>query len=223
MAARSTSPGRRRAALAATWSATWSAAWLLATLSGGAAAHDAEAPAIDVSHLSEERIDVIDVSRPAQPGKSYDAMTIMDAPVARLCALIQDYPAYPAYMPNTKNTQIVSSADDHVLVDMTLELPLGKIKRYRLQLDARQNGASCQVAWKLIPRDDLKIAETIADTTGYWLFSPLPANHNKSIVEYFVYADPGPVPYGLGWIVDIMSKKSLPSTLEALRGQAQKH
>jgi hypothetical protein len=35
-----------------------------------------------------------------------------------------------------------------------------------------------------------------------------------------VYADPGPVPFGFGWIVDMMSKRSLPRTLEALRARA---
>jgi len=188
---------------------------------GGAGAH-ADAQSIAPERLSEERVDVAEVVRPAQPGKTYDAVTIIDAPVAKLCAIVQDYAAYPSFMPNTANTQIVSSADERAVIDMTLSLPLGKIKRCRLQLDAKHGGDTCQLSWKLLPRADLAVADTIADTTGYWLFTPLPANRNKSVVEYFVYADPGPVPFGLGWIVDIMSKKSLPDTLEALRGRAQK-
>lgn len=187
----------------------------------GAATH-AVAQSIAPERLSEERVDVAEVVRPAKAGKTYDAVTVIDAPVAKLCAIVQDYAAYPAFMPNTANTQIVSSADERAVIDMTLSLPLGKIKRYRLQLDAKRGGDSCQLSWKLLPRADLAADDTIADTTGYWLFTPLPANRNKSVVEYFVYADPGPVPFGLGWIVDIMSKKSLPNTLEALRGRAQK-
>lgn len=181
------------------------------------------APPVHIAHerLSEEQIDVVELNRPALPGKSFAAATIIDAPAQKLCAIVQDYPAYASYMPNTKSAQVVAANEQNVLVDMTLELPLGKIKRYRLQLDAKQRGATCQLNWKLVP-GELKIEDTIADTTGYWMFTPLPANPAKSVVEYVVYADPGPVPYGLGWIVDIMSKKSLPRTLEALRGQAKK-
>lgn len=182
----------------------------------------AQAQSIAAERLSEERVDVAEVLRPAQPGKTYDAVTIIAAPVAQLCAIVQDYGSYPAFMPNTAETRVVSSDDGHAVIDMTLSLPLGKTKRYRLQLDAKHSGENCQLSWKLLPRADLAEADTIADTTGYWMFTPLPANHGKSVVEYYVYADPGPVPFGFGWIVDIMSKKSLPSTLEALRGRAQK-
>ena len=193
---------------------------LAAGVAGAAARADAQT--IAPERLSEQRVDVAEVPRPALPGKTYDAVTIIDAPMARLCAIVQDYAAYPAFMPNTASTRIVSDDDGHAVIDMTLSLPLGKIKRYRLQLDAKHGDDTCQVSWKLLPRADLAIADTIADTSGYWMLTALPANHGKSVVEYFVYADPGPVPFGLGWIVDIMSKKSLPNTLEALRGRAQK-
>lgn len=42
----------------------------------------------------------------------------------------------------------------------------------------------------------------------------------KTVVQYYVYTDPGSVPLGAGWIVDSMSKDSLPKTLEALRARA---
>ncbi|WP_295994015.1 SRPBCC family protein [Rugamonas sp.] len=182
----------------------------------------AQAQSIAAERLSEDRVDVAEVQRASPAGKTYDAVTIIAAPVAELCAIVQDYGAYPAFMPNTAGTTIVSSEDGHAVIDMTLSLPLGKSKRYRLQLDAKRGGDNCQLSWKLVARADLAPADTIADTSGYWMFTPLPANHGKSVVEYYVYADPGPVPFGLGWIVDIMSKKSLPDTLEALRGRARK-
>jgi hypothetical protein len=136
---------------------------------------------------------------------------------------VQDYASYGRYMPNTRSAVLVAAPQPgQALVDMTLDLPLGKVKRYRLQLDSKASTAGCQLSWKLVPREDLKPEDTIADTTGYWRFSPQPANEAGSLVEYFVYADPGPVPFGLGWIIDIMSKRSLPATLEALRGEAQR-
>jgi hypothetical protein len=185
------------------------------------------AQAIHPGALSETDVSVIEVAQAAQSGKTFAAMTIIDAPPHKLCAIVQDYGAYGRYMPNTRSAELVPGLPTglptgSVLVDMTLDLPLGKVKRYRLRLDAKTSTSSCQLSWKLVPREDLKTDDTIADTSGYWMFSPLPANSGKSVAEYFVYADPGPVPFGLGWIVDIMSRKSLPRTLEALRGEAQR-
>jgi hypothetical protein len=187
----------------------------------------AHAQAINPGTLSETDVSVVEVAQPAQAGKTFAAMTIIDAPPHKLCAIVQDYGAYGRYMPNTRSAELVpglppGAPAGSVLVDMTLDLPLGKVKRYRLRLDAKTSASSCQLSWKLVPREDLKADDTIADTSGYWMFSPLPANSGKSVAEYFVYADPGPVPFGLGWIVDIMSRKSLPRTLEALRGEAQR-
>jgi len=156
------------------------------------------------------------------PGKAFTAWTLIPASVPRLCAMVQDYPSYASYMPNTKSALPVGTGDGFVLVDMTLALPLGKEKKYRLRLEQEQPDAGqCKLAWRLVPTG-LAAADTIADTTGYWLFTPAAGDSGKTLVEYHVYADPGPVPFGFGWIVDMMSKRSLPRTLEALRAQAGK-
>jgi hypothetical protein len=135
--------------------------------------------------------------------------------------MVQDYASYSSYMPNTKSALPVGEGDGYVLVDMTLDLPLGQQKKYRLRLEQQPqpDASQCKLAWRLVPTG-LAPSDTIADTTGYWLFTPIPGESGKTLIEYHVYADPGPVPYGFGWIVDMMSKRSLPRTLEALRAQA---
>ena len=37
------------------------------------------------------------------------------------------------------------------------------------------------------------------------------------IAKYHVYTDPGAIAWGLNWIVDILTEKSLPRVIEALR------
>jgi hypothetical protein len=171
---------------------------------------------VDIGPVSEE-VRVIELPGDGQPGKTFSAFTLIASSVPKLCALVQDYPAYASYMPNTKSAQPIGTGDGYVLVDMTLDLPLGQEKKYRLRLEPEVVQSQCKLSWKLIPRADLKQSDTIADTTGYWLFKPA---GEKTLVEYHVYADPGPVPFGFGWIVDMMSKRSLPKTLEALRSKA---
>jgi len=190
----------------------------LAALIGAAFALGAPLPVL--AEASEDQVRVVEQPGSGRPGKTFTAVTLIAAPVPKLCGIVQDYPAYASYMPNTKSALPVGAGEGYVLVDMTLDLPLGQEKKYRLRLEPEAVGNQCKLSWKLIPRADLKQSETIADTTGYWLFKPAPGAADKSLVEYHVYADPGPVPFGFGWIVDLMSKRSLPRTLEALRARA---
>jgi hypothetical protein len=172
--------------------------------------------------LSDGRIHVVEEANAGQAGKTFTAYTLMAASVPQLCSAVQDYAAYASYMPNTKSALPVGSGDGYVLVDMTLDLPLGQVKKYRLRLEPSGDAAQCKLAWRLVPRSELDKSETIADTSGYWLFKAAPGSGEQTLVEYHVYADPGPVPFGFGWIVDAMSKRSLPRTLEALRAQVAK-
>lgn len=196
-------------------------ATLAGALLAGATPCAAAAPAgIDMSRLSESQVAMVDTSRPGAPGKSFAAATIIAAPVAKLCATLQDYSAYPSFMPNTESAKVSASAADHKLVDMTLKLPMGKVKKYRLRMEGQGAPQRCQLSWKLVPWEGLKQEETIADTSGAWLLTPA-ADPARTVVSYTVYTDPGPVPMGLGWIVDSMSKDSIPKMIEALRGKVK--
>jgi hypothetical protein len=176
--------------------------------------------AVALPALADNGIRVVEEAGGTSAGKTLTATTTIDAPVDTLCRIVQDYGAYGTTMPNTKSAVPVASGDGWVLVDMTLDLPLGQEKRYRLRLEPRNDDGTCRLTWQLVPRPDLRRADTIADTRGYWLFTPVPGDARSSAVVYHVYADPGPVPYGFGWIVDMMSKRSLPRTLEAVRERA---
>lgn len=185
---------------------------LLASIAGAAHAADP----IDMRNLSDSAVTMVDVSKAGSPGKSFVAATIINAPIPQLCALIQNYEAYPGLMPNTQSTRISQTGTGFSVIDVTLKLPMGKIKKYRLRMEPKAGAESCVVAWKLVPWPGLKDEETIADTSGYWQLSPS-STAGKTVVKYMVYTDPGPIPFGLGWIVDSLSKDSIPATLDALR------
>jgi ribosome-associated toxin RatA of RatAB toxin-antitoxin module len=184
-------------------------------VSGTAGAHQN-----DDASIADNQIAITDLSKPSSAGKTFVASTVMNADVQALCSIILDFSDYPRFMPHTARTEVLQLDAENALVDMTLSLPLGKIKRYRLRMTSNTNRQSCHLSWKLVPRSDLTPGETIADTSGYWQLTQQPAAPSKTRVDYFVYADPGPVPFGLGWIVDIMSRESLPRTLEAVRERA---
>lgn len=174
---------------------------------------------LDMRQLSETKVALADVSKPGSAGKSFVAATIINAPLADLCALVQNYAAYPGFMPNTQSTRVSQTGPSFSVIDVTLKLPMGKIKKYRLRMEPKSSPDACMVAWKLVPWPGLKQEETITDTVGAWQFLPGPAA-GKTIVKYTVFTDPGPIPFGAGWIVDSLSKDSIPRTLEALREKA---
>jgi ribosome-associated toxin RatA of RatAB toxin-antitoxin module len=177
------------------------------------------ADTLDPAALREAEVTLREVTPAGAAGKAFIAGTIINAPMATLCAIVQDYASYPGFMPSVSKTVVTLGAERDRLVDMTLKLPLGKVKKYRLQMTPASTAQQCRLAWKMVPTAGLKPEETIADTTGYWLFTPA-ADPARTTVRYYVHTDPGPVPLGAGWIVDSMSKDSLPKTLEALRTRA---
>lgn len=179
------------------------------------------AESIDLRKLSEASVTLVETTKAGSAGKSFVAGTIIHAPVDALCAAVQDYAGYPGFMPNTESTIVAMATPTQSVIDVTLKLPMGKIKKYRLRMEPDVTPTTCKVSWKQLPWRGLKPEETIADTYGYWQFTPAPTA-GKTVVKYVVYTDPGPIPFGLGWIVDSLSKDSIPQTLDALRKKVAK-
>lgn len=177
------------------------------------------ADTLDPAALSQAEVTLREVTGKGSAGKAFIAGTVIKAPMAKLCAIVQDYAAYPSFMPSVAKTVVSPGKEGESLVDMTLKLPLGKVKKYRLKMTPSVTAQQCKLAWQMVPQAGLKPEETIADTTGYWLMTP-GADPARTTVRYYVHTDPGPVPLGAGWIVDSMSRDSLPKTLEALRTRA---
>jgi hypothetical protein len=135
--------------------------------------------------------------------------------------VLTDYEKYPDFMPNVSQVELVEKKGNTAILNYTLTLPLGKIKKYRLKLIASEpNFQSALIKWQLLPWPELKPPETIKDTTGYWCIEK--KVQNRSLVLYHVYTDPGPIPFGLGWIVDVLSKNSVPEALLATKNRAEK-
>lgn len=191
------------------------ALFLLSLIPAGAFATN-----IDLKTLADKEVRVVDVSKSGSPGRSFVAATVINAPLQDVCAVLQQYESYPAFMPNTQSTVVSQALATHSVIDVTLKLPMGKIKKYRLRMEPKVSATSCVLAWKQLPWPGVKQEEAIADTSGQWQLTPLAGG--KTGVRYSVYTDPGPIPFGLGWIVDSLSKDSIPQTMEAVRKRAAK-
>ncbi len=182
-----------------------------------ALASNVGAQAINVGMLSESSVLLIDQSTPKFPGTTFEAGTIINTPLQRLCATIQDYADYPSYVPNTSVAKPTPQADGTTLVDMTLQFPFGIIKKYRLHMRPQVSRDACRLSWKMVAWEGLKPSETFADTSGFVTLAPWAFDPNKTTVIYHVHTDPGPVPFGFGWLVDNWSRDSTSKMVDALR------
>lgn len=162
-----------------------------------------------------------EIGKAGDDGRTIEAVGLINAPRKVILDVLTDYKNYPEFMPNVSHIEIIEQNTNDSVLNYTLTLPLGKIKKYRLGLTVTKGGSqSSMIHWQLQQWPGLKAEETIKDTNGYWLIKD--AANSSSYVLYHVYTDPGPIPFGLGWIVDILSKNSIPEALLNTKLRAEK-
>ena len=83
------------------------------------------------------------------------------------------------------NIDIVEENGNESVLNYTLTLPMGKIKKYRLRIFVTETeGQISLIRWQLKEWPGLKTAETIMDTNGYWRIKE--KTKNRSLVLYHV-------------------------------------
>lgn len=154
-------------------------------------------------------------------GRTFEAIGLINAPKNIIRQVLATYEEYPEFMPNVSQIEILEQKDNEAILNYTLSLPLGKVKKYRLKIVVTGDDKQpAMLEWRLEKWPGLKAEETIKDTTGYWLIREM--TQNSSLVLYHVYTDPGPVPFGLGWIIDVLSKNSVPKALSQTKARSEK-
>lgn len=171
--------------------------------------------------IEQGDIIVREVETVGKDGKTFEAIGLINASRGTILQVLSEYEKYPEFMPNVSHIEIVEQIDNESIINYTLTLPLGKIKKYRLKIDVTEpESRSSLIKWQLQNWAELKIEETIRDTSGFWRIEE--RTQNSSLVLYHVYTDPGPIPFGLGWIVDVLSKNSVPEALLQTKARAEK-
>ncbi len=165
----------------------------------------------------------VKIPKDKKEGKMFTALTMMDASVDEIYRLISNFKEYPHFMPDMERIVMLEDHPNSAKVTFILGLPLGISKKYRIQAEFKNNhGKTAYLKWKKFPWKGLKSSETIRDTEGYWYLSPHPLDKEKTLVKYRVYSDPGDVPFGFGWLVDYMTKKSLPAVFKNTKEKLKK-
>jgi ribosome-associated toxin RatA of RatAB toxin-antitoxin module len=171
--------------------------------------------------VDQGEIVVREIGAGGKKGRTFEAIALIKASRDNILRVLKDYKKYPEFMPNVSHIEIVEQRGSEAVINYTLSLPMGKIKKYRLNISERTPENQLSVLeWHMLKWPGLKMEESIKDTTGFWQIEE--KSENISLLLYHVYTDPGPVPFGLGWIVDALTKNSVPDVLLQTRHRAEK-
>ena len=153
-------------------------------------------------------------------GATIEVVGLINAPRVNIVQVLTSFEQYPEFMPNVSLVEIIEQDSIGSILNFTLALPLGIVKKYRILISVTElSDQFSKIAWYSLEWPDLRSSETIKETTGYWLIEE--KTDSRSLVLYHVFTDPGPIPFGLGWIVDILTKDSVPGVLLGTKSQAE--
>ena len=149
-----------------------------------------------------------------------EAVARISAPRRIVVQVLTEYEQYPEFLPNVSRVEVLEQAGNRTVLNYTLSLPLGTIKKYRLRIDLRRAGKDLtRLGWEMVDWPGLPAEQTIEDTSGYWKIEQ--DRPEGCLVLYHVSTDPGPVPFGLGWVVDMLRKNNVPEVVRATRERAE--
>ena len=167
--------------------------------------------------IAKGKIIVRKIASHRKNAEEYEAMGLIEGTLGEVTGILTDYKSYPEFMPTVKEVSIKSSTDEGLVVDHKLGLPMGLVKKYRMRYWTKIEANKVQLFWKKLPWPGLEPKETVIDTYGQWILEDVPGKDRQVLAYYRVYTDPGKVPFGTGWIVDIVTKESIPNVIKETR------
>jgi hypothetical protein len=158
-----------------------------------------------------------EVANTGKEEQEHEVIGVIDGKLEQVAGVLADYKNYPKFMPNVKEIVVRNSKDGGKIVDHKLGFPMGFVKKYRLKFRSENEAGRWQLHWKKLPWPGVKSKETVVDTYGQWIIEKLPGSDNKVLAYYRVYTDTGKIPFGTGWIVEPMTKKSFQNMFKGTR------
>jgi len=149
--------------------------------------------------------------------QEHEVIGVIDGTLQQVSAVLADFNNYPKFMPNVKEIVVRYSTDGGTVVDHKLGFPMGFVKKYRLKFRIENKPDRWQLFWKKLPWPGVKSKQTVVDTYGQWILESLPGSDDKVLAYYRVFTDTGKIPFGTGWFVEPMTRKSFQDMFKGTR------
>lgn len=161
-----------------------------------------------------------DVESQYGDGMSVETIGLMSASGETLYNILTDFQAYPQFMSALDSINILTADQDTTTLNYILNPMLGVVKRYRVKITSQRVVEKVwKIQWDMLEWPGLTSLETIGDTKGYWLI--IEESPNRSLVQYYVYTNPGPLPFGFSSIVNALGKRSVEDVFMETRAKAE--
>ncbi|UCE47368.1 MAG: tetratricopeptide repeat protein [Phycisphaerales bacterium] len=169
------------------------------------------------SKIANGEIIIRRIANQGNAQQEHEVIGLIDGTLEQVSGVLSDFKNYPKFMPNVEKITIRDSRDGGKVVDHTLGLPMGFVKKYRLKFESKNEVGRWQLFWKKLPWPGVKDSQTVVDTYGQWILENLTGSDDKVLAYYRVYTDTGKIPFGTAWIVEPMTKKSFQDMFKGTR------
>jgi len=166
-----------------------------------------------IEEIEQGKIITIKTNKDFGKAEHYQVYGIIDANIETVFNAVQNFDNYPEFMPRFDYVEKIENSDNINTYIFNILLPLSIKYKYKIKSKDYMGKTSAWLAWETIPWEE----NSIKETWGQWYLKPYENSDNKTLVQYQIYTDPGYIPFGFGWIVDALTKKSLPEIVENLK------
>ncbi|MCF7806921.1 MAG: hypothetical protein K9M49_01455 [Candidatus Marinimicrobia bacterium] len=192
----------------------------LSFLNGDVFRNDTGLSKEELSRIGERAVIIREIEGGERSGVTQEAIGLIKASPEKVLEIITGFSSYPEFMPNLKRIETLEQTDTTAVLNYFLELPMSIEQKYRLKMTWEATDVSDYlVAWQSVDWPGLKPQETIKATHGFW--NIMMRGDDETLVVYHAYVDPGPVPFGFGWVVDFLMKTSFPEVFTQTRARIE--
>ena len=159
-----------------------------------------------MEQLNSGKIVTIKTNNDYGDGEHYQVYGIVNANIKDVFEAIENFDNYSKFMPRFDYVEHINPLEYIFNITLPMNIPY----KYRIKIKKR---TPTWLAWETVPWK----GNSIEETWGQWYLKPYGKSNNQTLIQYQVYTDPGYIPFGFEWVIDIMTKKSLPKTVKNLK------
>tara|TARA_A100001011_G_C14111569_1_gene757240 strand:+ start:278 stop:868 length:591 start_codon:yes stop_codon:yes gene_type:complete len=139
-------------------------------------------------------------------------LAFFDTNPRQILEIVKDLENYHLFMPNIEKVEIYKVSKIGIEANYFTALPFGIKKKYRLIHKVSTVKDVITFNWEKVDWPEINKEETLNDVDGRWILIK-DAESSGTFVVYSAYLDAGHVPWGLGWLVNSFTKKTVESII----------
>ena len=172
-----------------------------------------------IQKIELENIIVIKTEENYGDGQHYQVYGIINNNLIEVFNAIENFDDYKKFMPRFESADLIMDSDTLLSYVFNIRLPMNIKYKYKIKMHKWKGERMAWLSWETIDWEK----NSIEETWGQWYLTPYGLNNEQTLVQYQIYTDPGYIPFGFKWIVDVLTENSLPETVGNLKEWVEKN